>query len=633
MLCGRDAERARIGELIAATRRSQSGALVVRGEPGIGKTALLEDTRERADDMHVLTACGVESESELPFAALHQLVHSALRYVERIPEPQAKALRGALGLAETESTERFLVSAACLSLLSELSERRPVLCLVDDAHWLDNATADALLFVARRLEAEGILMVFATREGDVRSFEATGIPSLLVGALDAESSATLLERGAGLDVDVTVIDRLVEQTNGNALALLEVPAALTPAQLAGTEPLPEALPLTRRVEEIFLERVRRLPEDTQRLLLVAAADDSEQLGLVLAAAAELGVDERELDVAERSGLLEVYGTRLEFRHPLVRSAVYDAATSGERRAAHQALAAALDDAGEHADRRAWHLASSVLDADEAIAQTIEAVAERAQERGGYASAARAFERASEVSADPGARTRRLVRAARAASTAGADELAVVLAKQVEPETSEQRADVALVVGLAELRRGRSIDIAPMLIETAREVADVHPGKAIELLVYALSAASTAGNDALLFEASAVAADVIPPAEDEKATIVQTFVRGFGADRDGDQARAVSVLRPAIELAAVAQDSYAVLLGSIAALVIGDDRGYETLLNRAISMDVPAASSGPSPSPSRSGPHSSRRCSASKKPRSPPTKLCSSTGRFGRSTTC
>jgi AAA ATPase domain len=432
MLYGRDVERALIGGLLDGARDSRSGALVVRGEPGVGKSALLLDARERAADMHVLSARGVESESELPFAALDQLFRPALRYLDRLPAPQAAAFRGALGLDAAGSEERFLVFAACLSLLSELAERRPVLCLVDDAHWLDSASADALLFVARRLDAEGIVILFAAREGEVRAFEAQAVPSLVLEGLDADAAAMLLARAAGVDAPPSVRAHLVEQTRGNALALLEVPTALTRGQLAGEEPLPEALPMTSHVEGIFLERVHRLPPEAQRLLLVAAADDSENAALVTRAGESLGVGVRALDTVEEAGLVFVHGTRLEFRHPLVRSAVYEAATSSERRAAHRALAEALAGDDEQPDRRAWHLAASALEPDEDVVRALEQAATRAEERAGHMAAARALERAAALSADASARGRRLVGAARAASAAGTDDQAVPLAKQALP---------------------------------------------------------------------------------------------------------------------------------------------------------------------------------------------------------
>ena len=237
MLYGRDAERALVGALLDAARESRSGALVLRGEPGVGKTALLEDVRDRAADMHVLAARGVESESELPFAGLHQLLRPALHLLDALPGPQQGALQGALGLAE-RAGDRFLISAACLTLIAELADRRPVLCLIDDAQWLDTPSADALLFVARRLDAEGVVMLFGAREGGDRRFEAGGLREHVLGGLDADAAEALIGLGAGGPVAPSVRDVLLEQAGGNALALVELPAALSPAQLAGAEPLP-----------------------------------------------------------------------------------------------------------------------------------------------------------------------------------------------------------------------------------------------------------------------------------------------------------------------------------------------------------------------------------------------------------
>ena len=328
MLYGRDAERAEIGALLDAARTSRGGVLVLRGEPGIGKTALLEDARERAADMYVLDARGVESESELPFAALHQLIRPAFDHLDGLPSRQAEALRGALGLRERAGDDRFLVSLAVLTLLSDFAERRPVRCLVDDAHWLDTPSAEALLFVARRLAAEGIALLFAAREADGRRFEAPDIPALELRGLSVDAAETLLSRHGPGEVARPVRDQLLEYTRGNALALLELPGALSEAQLTGTEPLPAALPLTQGVERVFLDRVRRLPDATQRLLLVAAAEETGSLATVMQAAAGLGVDAGALDAAERSELVVVRGGQIDLRHPLVRSAVYQ----GRRRA-------------------------------------------------------------------------------------------------------------------------------------------------------------------------------------------------------------------------------------------------------------------------------------------------------------
>jgi DNA-binding CsgD family transcriptional regulator len=581
---GRDPERAEIWRMLEAARASKGGALVLRGEPGIGKSALLGDARDRAGDMQVLAARGVESESELPFAALDQLIRPTLSHLERLPAPQAAALRGALGLQEGAGEERFLVFAACLSLLSEIAERRPVLCLVDDAHWLDKVSADALLFMARRLDAEGIAMLFAAREGDPRGFEAGDLASRVVEPLDPEASATLLARVAP-GAAPSVCARLLEQARGNALALVELPSALSDSQLAGDEPLPEALPLTHDAKSIFLERVRRLPDETQRVLVVASADDLGDARLLARAGELLGASPRALDLSEQAGLVSVHGNRLEFRHPLVRSAVYEAATSSERRSAHRALADALAHDEEHADRRAWHLASSVLEPDEEAVRALEEAAERAERRAGYLAAAKAFARAAQLSADRHARGRRLVRAARAARIAGADDYAVALATEAGTLVDDAllRAELQLALGVAECRRGRPLDGVPGLIDAAREVVELDPPKAVELLFWATSAASIGGAPTTLAEVSSLAAEVVAAGGDDESMSVARALSAFAQARAGDTASGGIQLEEAFDRAAISENAQNVFAVSVVALFLGDDQRFAMLISRATSL--------------------------------------------------
>jgi DNA-binding CsgD family transcriptional regulator len=584
MLFGRDDERARIGLLLESARSSRSGALVLHGEPGVGKTALLEDTREQAADMHVLAARGVESESELPFAALHQLLRPAFGLLDRLPPPQSAAFRGALGLDDGAAAQRFLVFAACLSLLAELAGERPVLCLIDDAHWLDAASSDALRFVARRLDAEGVAMVFAARADEARGFEAADLPSLTVSGLDADASAALLAQGAGVETAPSVRHRLVAQTRGNALALLEVPSALTAAQLVGDEPLPDALPMTKQVEEVFLDRVRRLPEDTQRLLVVAAADDSENVMLVARAGSSLGIDAGALDAAEVAGLVSVAGARFTFRHPLVRSAVYEAATSSTRRDAHRALAGAMEGDGEHADRRTWHLAASALEPDDAIVRSLEAVAARAEHRGGYMASSRALERAAELSSDGAAKGRRLVAAARAASVAGGDDHAVPLARQAHALATEPlpRAEIAWVLAVAETRHGRPADAIPVAIEAAETAAEHDLRKALELLILAFGAATDTTDLEAQLRIGAYAATLEPDDDDWSAFVIR-FLAGCAAMAAGDAERAAPQLEEALAWAASSDDERVVYWASTGALWVGEDRRAGDLAGRATAL--------------------------------------------------
>ncbi|HEY1002710.1 MAG TPA: AAA family ATPase, partial [Streptosporangiaceae bacterium] len=388
MLVGRDAERAGITALLEAARGSCGGALVIRGVAGSGKSALLADTAAAAADMTVLRTQGVESESPLAFAALQRLLRPLRKGVGGLPAPQRAALQAAFGEVEGEG-DRFLAFLGTLSLLADAAEEHPVLVIADDAHWLDEASAAALLFVTRRLQAERVALLFAARDGDASGFDAGELPCLTLGGLSGEAAGQLLRRRAPEDVDAAVRDRLVAATGGNPLALGELSEVLSADQLSGRAPLPEQLPLTGGVERAFLDRYRRLPEAAQRFLLVAAADDTARLPVVRDAAGHLDAGDDALDAVEQAGLLRVDGDVLTLYHPLVRSAVYRAATSAQRRAAHLALAGALD--GD-ADRRAWHLAAASDRPDDAVAGALEAAAGRATARGGHEAAAAAWSR-------------------------------------------------------------------------------------------------------------------------------------------------------------------------------------------------------------------------------------------------
>ena len=367
--------------LLAEARSSRGGSLVVRGQPGVGKTALLTDLVNRAGSdgepgMQILQTQGIESESPLPFAALQRLLRPVMRYVEHLPARQATALRAAFGETDTAAGDRFLVFLATLSLLAEAAEESPVLCVVDDAHWLDEASTAALLFVARRLGPERVALLFAARDGDVRRFDSGELPELVVGGIDAAAATALLTDRVGVPVADDVRDRLMKQTGGNPLALVELPGSLTPAQLAGREPLPSDLPLTEGVQRVFLDRSRRLSTAAQTLLCVAAADDSTRVSVVRQAAELLGVGPVALTEAEESGLVTIAGTDIGFRHPLVRSAVYQGAATHVRQQAHRALAQVMT-GGQDADRRAWHLAAAVDEPDDEVVAALDDAARRA----------------------------------------------------------------------------------------------------------------------------------------------------------------------------------------------------------------------------------------------------------------
>jgi DNA-binding CsgD family transcriptional regulator len=501
MLHGRCEERALIAGLLADAREGRSGVLVIRGEAGIGKHALLRDAARQASGFHLLRAAGIRSEVGLPFAALHQLLRPVLHQMDRLPLPQAAALQGAFGLVDIQPS-RFLVGLGVLGLLAELARERPVLCLVGDAQWLDQASADALVFIARRLEHDPIVLLLAARDDDVHQLDVDGLPELHLGGLDPAAAGKLLEANTG-KIAPQVRDRLVEETGGNPLALLELPATLTSEQLAGHELLPERIPLSARLQQAFLQRARQLPETTQTLLLVAAAEDAGELAAILAAGNALGCGAEALGPAEQAGLVEVTGSQLQFRHPLVRSASYDGAIFAARQAAHQALIAVLE-GDQHADRRARHLAAATLGSDETVAATLEDLADRARRRGGPAAAAATLERAAALTPETTPCVRRLVAAAEYSWEAGDLERAQVLLDRAEPGMADPagRARMAHLRGAIELAAGTPGIACTLLIEGAKLLVELDPERATNMLVLATWAALAANQlDRILDEIS------------------------------------------------------------------------------------------------------------------------------------
>jgi DNA-binding CsgD family transcriptional regulator len=531
--------------------------------------------REEAHGMRVLAGSGIESETHLAFAALQQIVRPILDLVDRLPLPQASALRGALGVADGETDEPFLVSLAALSLLAEAAEEQPLLCLVDDAHWLDDASAGALVFVARRLEAEGIVLLFAAREGESRRFEAPGLPELRLGGLDATAAEALIDHEVHDKLSPEVRTRLVAEANGNPLALLELSSALSEAQLSGAEPVLAPIPVSARVERVFLARIRDLPEETQTVLLVAAAEDTGELAVVLPAAAGLAAPPEALDPAERGGLVSVHGPRLEFRHPLVRSAVYQGATLSKRRAVHEALASVLTAEGD-ADRRAWHRASATVEPDPAVVEDLVQAAKRAQRRSGFAAASVAYERAAALTADDRQQVQQLTSAAETAWLAGGLDRAATLLERARPRVSDavERADVDRWRGLIEMNRGMPVSGYDILLRAATDVAGADAERALDLLNMAGVAAAYAG-DLSGQVAVAEAARELAFEETEFARMLSALLIGIGAHAERNFASAVPRLRLALELAdeiAAADGSQplALMFAGRAALYLGDD---------------------------------------------------------------
>jgi DNA-binding CsgD family transcriptional regulator len=490
-LVGRRDEQEALDRLLDGARSGRSGVLVLRGEAGVGKTALLEYLAERASGCELARATGVQADTELAFAALQQMFASMLGPLERLPDPQRKALAVAFGLRPGPAPDRFLVGLAVLGLLAEVAEARPLVCVVDDAQWLDRASAQTLAFVGRRLLGESVALVFAVREPSPDQTFA-GLPDLVVDGLSGEAARRLLASVIRGRLDERVIDRIVAETRGNPLALLELPHELSAGELAGGFGVSPSVPITARLEDSFLRRLRDLPAATQRMVLLAAAEPVGDPVLLLRAAEQLDLDVEAAAPAEVAGLLEI-GTRVRFRHPLVRSAVYSAATLADRQAVHRALAAATDPRADP-DRRVWHRAQSALGPDEDLAAELERSARRAQSRGGMAAAAAFLERAAVLTPDAGGRARRALAAAQANQLAGAAEAASALldAASSGPLDELDQAMLEQLRGRIALHLSRSGEAAQLLLHAARRLASLEPRLARDTHLESLYAASVAG---------------------------------------------------------------------------------------------------------------------------------------------
>ncbi|HEY7880525.1 MAG TPA: AAA family ATPase, partial [Streptosporangiaceae bacterium] len=415
-LTDRLGERAELDRLIDAVRGGESGVLVVHGDPGVGKTMLLDHLAGRASGSgcRVARAAGVQSEMELAFAGLHQLCAPMLSRAGRLPEPQRDALQTAFGIAAGPPPDRFLVGLAVLSLLAGVAGERPLICLIDDEQWLDQASAQALGFTARRLAADPVGLVFAARDP---SADLAGLPELEVDGLGDDDARVLLDSALAGRLDPRVRDLIIAETRGNPLALLELPRGLSPGELAGGFGLPGAAPLTSRIEESFRRQLDALPAETRRLLQLAAADPSGDRTLVWRAARRLGIPVQAGTAATEAGLAEFSG-QVRFRHPLARSAVYRSASLSDRQQMHAALAEVTDPQADP-DRRVWHRAQAAGGPDEEVAAELERSAGRAQARGGLAAAAAFLERSVLLTADPARHAERTLAAAQASMQAGA----------------------------------------------------------------------------------------------------------------------------------------------------------------------------------------------------------------------
>jgi len=476
--------------LLEDVRGGQSRVLILRGDAGVGKTALLDYLVVSASGCRIARSAGVESEMELAFAGLHQLCAPLLSHLAHLPGPQRDALGTAFGLTAGAAADRFLVGLAVLSLLSRIAEERPLVCLVDDAQWLDRASAQVLAFVARRLLAESMALVFAVREAG-EELEGN-LPVMVVGGLNDSDARALLESVVPGRLDERVRDRIVAEARGNPLALLELPLGLTAAELAGGFGRPDARPLASVIEQSFLRRVQSLPLETQRLLLAAAAEPVGDVPQLWRAAERLGIGDGAAAPAEAAGLIEL-GVRVRFRHPLVRSATYRAATSSQRQEIHRALAEVTDTQADP-DRRAWHRAQAAVGPDEAVAAELERSADRAQGRGGIAAAAAFLKRATELTPDPARRGARALAAAQAEFEAGAPDAAYELlaAAEIGPLDELQCARLARLRARIVFARKRGSDAPLLLLDAAKRLDRLDCGLARETYLEALGAAIFAG---------------------------------------------------------------------------------------------------------------------------------------------
>jgi DNA-binding CsgD family transcriptional regulator len=482
-------ERGVLDRFVADVRAGQGRALVVRGEPGVGKTVLLDYLAGRASGCLVARAAGVQSEMELAFAGLHQLCAPMLELADSLPAPQRDALRTALGLSAGPVPDRFLVGLAVVGLMSEAAGERPLICVIDDQQWLDRASAQALGFAARRLAAEPIGLVFAAR---VPGEDVAGLPELVVGGLPDDDARELLASVLTGPLDEQVRDQIIADTNGNPLALLELPRGLTPAQLAGGFGLSSATPLDGRIEESFARQLTALPAQTRRLVQLAAADPSGDPVLVWRAAGRLAIGAGAAGPATEAGLAE-FGGRVRFRHPLVRSAAYRSASIETRRELHGALADATDPAVDP-DRRAWHRAQAAPGPDEAVAAELELCAGRARRRGGLAAAAAFLEQSAGLTLDPAHRAQRALAAAQAKYQAGASDAALGLLAMAQAgpldELASARVDLLRAQVVFASRHGR--DAPPLMLSAARRLEPLDVELARETYLEAFTAALFVG---------------------------------------------------------------------------------------------------------------------------------------------
>jgi DNA-binding CsgD family transcriptional regulator/tetratricopeptide (TPR) repeat protein len=577
VLFGRQVETATIDALLHAAATGTSGALVLLGEAGIGKTALLDHAARRSGTLRLLRAEGVEPEADLPFGGLHRLLLPVLDSIGALPSSQAAAISAALGIGPGNG-DRFLVGAGVLSLLSEVSGTSGVLCLVDNAHWLDPESADALAFAARRLVAEAAVVLFAARP--TGGLLLSGIATLPLAGLAGPDAGSLLRHSAE-GLAGSVVDSVVRTSAGNPQALLELPAAMTAAQRTGAEPLPAELPLGERVQAAMMLRVAGLPETTRRLLLVVATDPAADLATLTAAATGLGLDLADLEPAERGGLVSTTAAGVRFGSPLLRSAVYADATFLRRRAVHSALAETLH--GSHPDRWAWHQAAIAQGPDPVLAGELERSAQRARDRAGHAATAAALERAAELSSDGPHRARRLVAAATSAWEAGQAERAERLATRAEELTltPDLSGRLFMVRGLIQTHRGRP-PAGLQLLQTAAELLAVDDAElSMTALTAAVEAAMMIGDFSGLPRMAELAVTVVAGGPETGPAAAAGLISGLAQLVQGDSAAGTASLRSFVDLVDPSDAPRVVGCRAAAAGFLGDEATALRLYSRAI----------------------------------------------------
>ncbi len=593
-LVGREHEQAEIAQLLASVRSGLSAALVLRGEAGVGKTALIDDAVAGAADLEIVRLVGIESEMQLGFAGLHQLIIPFLDDIEALPAPQMRALKAAFALSDDSAPELFLVGLATLTLLSQAATRRALLIVVDDAQWWDQESADVLGFVARRLYADRVGLLVAVRHPSDRQVPLDELPSITIPPLSERASVDLLESTAAQPVESNVRDRILADARGNPLALIELTSALSSDQLTGVVMLPEPLAVGAQLEARFLRQVRELPADTQRFLLVAAAEPTGDPALVWRAGRDLDFDERAILAAEAEHLISP-GPPLRFRHSLIRSAIYHGASAANRREAHSALAAATN-IGNDPDRRAWHRAAAAHAPDEDVAAELEQAASRARSHGGYAATAALLTRAAQLTPDPGRRALRYFAAAESDFTAGSSPRAHVNLQHALPDLDgsslAQARRLEALIFFIDMDRadtlGRAKRVVPMLLDAAVALGplDIHSARetlldAIQMAVYFGSASS-----ATVEEVAHTAQSLTLPI-DAEPTSADLVLDALAALYAGGYDNAVPILQRA--LAAIRSDPAArefprrLALGCWPGFALSDDEAVRSVANECVAL--------------------------------------------------